>query len=320
MDLEISPLNFDAKFDSLEVFDSGDITFFKFKNVLFGNSSNPEEVRILKGTYVPIVPTPHYFHFLKESLGSYLHYKKNVNSRCKVLWLDLDWNPTAYHNAQKPIQETLEILTEGSSHLVFMPLSSLEKKESSPVMFEEMVIGYDPGIILTSMFPRFDQFKHHNNDLVRDFFKDMLIKDLSMPSKIYISRREVSKYLHDNKDLENISRYNPKYVEDALEDYFKESGYTIINLSGMSIRDQIKYFYNAEHVAGLLGAGIWNGIFSDNGCKFFVIRTHAWFNHEYDIDINSVIDAEYKLVDIFDRLNYNEVYQEVSSLHKSYNI
>jgi hypothetical protein len=317
MDLEISPINFGAKFDSLEVFDSGDITFFKFKNVIFGNPDRFDEVRVLKGSYVPIVPTPHYFHFIKESLGTYLHYKK-INKEAKVLWVDLKWNPTEYHNAQKPIQETLKMLTAGQAQLVFMPIQSLESKDSSPVMLEEMIVGYDPGIILTTMFPRFNQFKHHNNDLVRDFFSSFLIKDSAMPSSIYISRREVSESLAKNNDLDNISRYNPKYVEDALEDYFIESGYTVINLSGMSMQDQIKYFYNAKKVAGLLGAGIWNGIFSDNGCKFFVIKTHSWFDHDYDIDIRSVIDADYNLVEIFNKLNYEEVYQEISRLHKPY--
>lgn len=318
MDLEISPINFGAKFESLEVFDSEDITFFKFKNVIFGNSDRFDNVRVLKGSYVTIVPTPHYFHFIKESLGTYLHYKQRVNKEAKVLWVDLKWDPTEYHNAQKPIQETLKMLTEGHTQLVFMPIHSLENRDSSPLMIEEMVVGYDPGIVLTSMFPRFDQFKHHNNDLVRDFFSNMLIKDSSMPSKIYISRKEVSQALAKNNDLNNISRYNPEYVEDALEDYFVESGYTIINLSGMSIQDQIKYFYNATEIAGLLGAGIWNGIFADNGCKFFVIKTHDWFDHDYDIDIKSVIDADYKLVEIFNKLNYEEVYQEISKLHMSY--
>lgn len=317
MDLEISPINFGAKFDSLEVFDSGDITFFKFKNVIFGNPDRFDEVRVLKGSYVPIVPTPHYFHFIKESLGTYLHYKK-INKEAKVLWVDLKWNPTEYHNAQKPIQETLKMLTDSQTNLVFMPIQALESRESSPVMLEEMIVGYDPGIILTTMFPRFDQFKHHNNDLVRDFFSRFLIKDSAMPSRIYISRREVSESLSKNNDLDNISRYNPKYVEDALEDYFIKAGYTIINLSGMSIQDQIKYFYNAKEIAGLLGAGIWNGVFADNGCKFFVIKTHDWFDHAYDIDIKSVIDAEYVLVEIFNKLNYQEVYQEISRLHESY--
>lgn len=320
MDLEIRPLNFNAKFEDMEVFDDGDITFYKFKNVVYGSVDKPERIRVFKGSYVPIVPSPHYFHFIKEGLGTYLHYKKHININAKVLWVDLKWDPTEYHNAQKPIQETLEILTDSGDSIVFMPMNVLEDKnnEFSPVMFEEVIIGYDPAVLVTTLFPRFDQFKHHNNDLVRDFFSKFLIKDESMPKKIYISRREVSEVLAKNDDKDNVSRYNEKYIEDAIEDFYNNLGYKSINLSGMSIKDQIKYFYNASSVAGLLGAGIWNGIFADNGTEFFVLKTHKWFHHEYDKDISSVINSKYRVIELYDKVDYNDVYSSLLKAHASY--
>lgn len=320
MDIEVKPLNLGARFESMEVFDDGDITFYKFKNVLYGKVDKIERVRILKGSYVPIVPGPHYFHFIKEGLGTYLHYKKYVDNNSKALWVDLKWDPTEYHNAQLPIQQTLEMLTQNGHNLTFVPALVLENSGDtfSPMLFEEIVIGYDPSIMVTSLFPRFDQFKHHNNDLVRDFFSSFLIKDKSMPEKIYISRREVSEILEKNNDKGNISRYNEKYIEDAIEDFYNNLGYVSISLSGMSISDQIKYFYNAKSVAGLLGAGIWNGIFSDNETEFYVLKTHSWFHHDYDQDIARVIDCKYNLIELYDKVDYQDVYNSLLKAHESY--
>ena len=75
-----------------------------------------------------------------------------------------------------------------------------------------------------------------------------MLKDTAYPKKVYVSRRSVSKYL-DNHDMKNhISRYNEKHVEDALEDFFVQKGYHVIDFSGMPIQEQIMYMYNVNPI------------------------------------------------------------------------
>ena len=56
-----------------------------------------------------------------------------------------------------------------------------------------------------------------------------------------------------------------------------------------------------------MGAGTWNGIFCDNGVKYYCLQTHMWFLHEYNKDIEGVIDFEYRLIKIEDLSSYDSV-------------
>jgi capsular polysaccharide biosynthesis protein len=139
-----------------------------------------------------------------------------------------------------------------------------------------------------------------------------MVKDSSYPKKVYVSRRSVSDYLDKHNIKNHISRYNEDHVENALEDFFVQKGYEVINFSGMPIQQQIMYMYNATHVSGLMGANTWNSIFCDNGVKHYCLQTHMWFNHEYNKDMEKVIDFDYQLVKIHNVETYESVVKELS--------
>lgn len=311
MDSEINFLKPGVSYKTINTYDHGDNTIYEFDTVRYGNTNNENIVRKLKGVYLPIVPTPHHFHFLKEYVGSFLYYREHINKEAKVLWLDVNWSSQDFHDNHEPIQKTLELLSEKNIPIIFINFDLLQ---SSSIEFEKVAIIYDTAtFIVSTQFPYFDQFKHTNNKEVRNFFSSCMVKDSSYPKKVYISRRQVSEYL-EKKDLKNhISRYNEKHVEDALEDFFISKGYQTIDFSGMKLQEQIMYMYNATHVAGLMGAGTWNGIFCDNGVKYYCLQTHMWFLHEYNKDIESVIDVDYKLIKIENTESYDHVMESLKS-------
>ena len=311
MDAEINFLKTGVTYSSLSTYDHGDNTIYEFSNVRYARTDNEFKIRKIKGTYLPMVPAPHYFHFIKEYLGSFLYYKKHINNTAKVLWIDLEWDGDEFHNTQEPIQKILEMLSEQNIPIVFINLDDLFK---SNIEIEKIAVIYDTAtFVVSTEFPPFDQFKHTNNVEVREFLKPLMVKDSTYPKKVYISRRQVSNVLEKNNKKQHISRYNQPHVENALEDFFTKKGYVVLDFSGMSLQKQIMYMYNATHVAGLMGAGTWNGIFCDNNVRYFCLQTHMWFNHEYDKDIKSVIETDYTLVRIYDTSSYISVTKELNS-------
>ena len=309
-DTEINFLKPGITYKHVRSFDHEENTIYEFDNVRYATTNEETRIRKLKGTYLPIVPTPHYFHFLKEYLGSFLYYREHIDPNVKVLWINLHWKGQDYHDTHEPIQKTLELLSEKNIPIVFLSLDSILNNN---IEFEKVAVIYDTATFFVSTeFPHFDQFKHTNNEQVREFFKEFMIKDSSYPKKVYVSRRSVSNYL-DKHDMKNhISRYNEEHVENALEDFFVQKGYHVINFSGMPIKEQIMYMYNATHVSGLMGANTWNSIFCDNGVKHYCLQTHMWFNHEYNKDIERVIDFHYQLVKIYNVESYESVIKQLS--------
>lgn len=307
---EIDFLPLDISYQSIFSYDHDKNTIFEFNVVRYTNTTKEEKIRKLKGTYLPIVPINHNFHFLKEYLGSFLYYRKHINKNAKIIWINTNIETLDYHNNNKPIQKVLEMLSEQNVPMIFLHIDDFKKNN---LEFEKIAIIYDPyPAIVSTQFPPFDQFKHTNNKEVREFFIKFLKKDLFYPKKIYVSRKNVSKYLK-NKNLKNhISRYNEEHIENAIEDFFIQKEYSIIDFSGMEMEEQIKYMYNATHVAGIMGAGTWNGIFCDNGVKYFCIKTHMWFQHDYNKDMESVIDLDYKLIEIYKKETYGSVINELN--------
>lgn len=309
MDTEIEFLRPGVTYSSLRTYDHGENTIYEFDNVRYATTSEDIKIRKLKGTYLPIVPAPHYFHFLKEYLGSFLYYREHINKNAKVLWINLHWSGDEFHNSHEPIQKTLEMLSDKNIPIVFVHLEDMLKNN---IEFEKVAVIYDTSAFFVSdQFPPVDQFKHTNNEQVREFFKEFMVKDPIYPKKVYVSRRNVSKFLGEHNLKSHISRYNEDFVEDALEDFFVKRGYKVIVFSGMPIKEQIMHMYNATHVAGLMGAGTWNGIFCDNGVRYFCLQTHMWFLHEYNKDMERVINLNYSLIKINDVSSYKSVTKEL---------
>jgi hypothetical protein len=108
-------------------------------------------------------------------------------------------------------------------------------------------------------------------------------------------------------------RWNEPWVEDAIEDYFMSQGYAVVQPSGISMQDQIRLFYNAEHVAGLLGTAFYNGIFSKPGTQFTAIRTTPAYWYNFEGDIHSVIDTPFSYINLYNKVSYPQVQMMLKS-------
>ena len=84
------------------------------------------------------------------------------------------------------------------------------------------------------------------------FINNLDLKDKSYPKKIYIDRSDASP---------NIQKFRQIINETEVEKETLKEGYKSIILGNLSFQDQIKYFYNAEKIIGLHGAGFANLVF-----------------------------------------------------------
>lgn len=97
------------------------------------------------------------------------------------------------------------------------------------------------------------------------------------PEKIYISRRT---WLHNN--FENIgTNYTERrrcMNEDEVVELFKSHGYEEIFCENMSMKDKIGLFNSAKYVAGPIGGGMCNVIFSPSETKVISINSPLFFD------------------------------------------
>jgi len=97
------------------------------------------------------------------------------------------------------------------------------------------------------------------------------------PEKIYISRRT---WLHNN--LENIgTNYTERrrcVNEDEVAELFKSYGYEEVFCENMTMREKIGLFNSAKYVAGPIGGGMCNVIFSPPETKVISINSPLFFD------------------------------------------
>lgn len=112
--------------------------------------------------------------------------------------------------------------------------------------------------------------------LIRKRFKNFVTKKES-PKKIYIDRSDANKKYREyvNKDPNLRQRYFIK--EYLVRDYFVKNGYTPIIMTEYGYIDQLNFYYNATHVAGMCGTGMLNGFISDKNTKLIQI----YVDHDY---------------------------------------
>lgn len=100
-----------------------------------------------------------------------------------------------------------------------------------------------------------------------DVLKNHYYKIGDYPEKIYISRRDTT-----NRKILN---------EPLIEEMFKNRGYEVITLAGLSLSDQINYFAHAKKIVGAHGAGLTNICFSEPGTKLLEIQMPNYLNWCY---------------------------------------
>ena len=108
------------------------------------------------------------------------------------------------------------------------------------------------------------------------------------PEKMYVSRRDATeRYKNlikdgETSDTKSINEARERnYDETNLENYFIAKGYEPVCLEGMPYREQMNYFYNAKKIAGLVGSGFCNLIFSRPDVELIELHVSATFEFSY---------------------------------------
>jgi len=108
--------------------------------------------------------------------------------------------------------------------------------------------------------------------------------------KIFISRADSSKRFNQHEPL--------------LHKYFIAKGYSIIELSNLSVNEQIKIFQNITHVAGFHGAGFVNLVWSLKKVKVLEIFSDQHYNSCY-FSLSYAMGHEYANIDIEEFIKTN---------------
>lgn len=303
MNYEKINFKYQAQWDHFEVIQDNNTPIYYFKNLKIGNFFGQELA--LSGKYFLIANVDQYFHFLKEYFGSYLYIKNNIYPDINYLYIN--------NKMEKDIYDTQfvnPVIDSVIKYIKSNPGNSIDEKvlKNDYLLISDFYMTFDHGQALIT----YSKYFKHNGmpDLIKElrkFYSYAMIEDKSRPKKIFITRR-LSSSSQDNlikMARSRVFRYYDKHINDALEDFFKDLGYDIIELSGMNIEDQVKYFYNATHVAGPLGTGFFNGIFSRSGTKFISVNRNPRYFFDFEGEIKSVIDCEFYYNQLEEHPDYN---------------
>jgi hypothetical protein len=317
MDLEFKPFRPQVKFDNAYAYDIEENTIFVFENLNINRGGEKPYIHLEEEWMVTTLPHD-YFHFLKEYFGSFLFYKKHVNPDIKTLVIDLNYKASGYHDTSKVNLNLFARFAKESKDIKYIEVTDFWQ---SNVLIDKLILLYDGSqAIINQTFPYFDQEKTGNVKVLREYMQELMKEDKTKPKKIFISRRLVSEYLERTNQKNHISRYNPEWMENATEDFFRNNGYEIIELSGMSLEDQISYFYNADYIAGAIGNGMINSIFAKPETQFTYLKIHKWFHYPYHNDASKVFDIKYNIVELYDLNDYEETINLLKEKTKNLNI
>jgi capsular polysaccharide biosynthesis protein len=85
----------------------------------------------------------------------------------------------------------------------------------------------------------------------------------------------------------------------------------------MTIPEQVNFFYNASHVAGLLGTAFYNGIFSRQWTKFTAVRVTPSYWYDFEGDIQSVVNVKFDYANVYEHVDTEQVREFLTQTLKS---
>lgn len=198
-----------------------------------------------------------YYHFIYDTLPYLYSYfdEKKINPDLKLLVSP----PEGKDNLYPFVWECLELIGIVPKDVVFL---------NQETLYNTVVVGSSlthNGLSNTPPHSR-----------VFDIINRMK-GECQGPEKIYISRRT---WLHNN--FENIgTNYTERrrcMNEDEVAELFKSHGYEEVFCENMTMKDKIGLFNSAKYVAGPIGGGMCNVIFSPPETKVISINSPLFFD------------------------------------------
>lgn len=287
---------------------------YSFKDFYFGEGKE----FILKGKWFLMPKGYHYHHFIKEMLAPFLYYKNNIDDSIKILWIEQE--------IPSPTGQNMELVNSELKDLLFdfgIEIFNIEDLHKNKLIVDELItFGVGPRFLRIDNFIKYYSFPNtgyyhfsEGNVELRKFFSPYMIDDPSKPKKIFATRKDANLSLKEkNREQDFTNRYENEEFLNALEDYFIQNDYKIITLSGMSIFEQISYFYNAEKVAGSPGSNLCNLIYSKPDVSLIQVIHFNNYSYPWEKEFDSVISPNYKYIDVVGCLEYNDTMEKLKKV------
>ena len=272
--------------------------------------------KILKGKTFVAPLSRKYWHFLHESLAQYEVLKKRIPD-LKIYFVDFHGlaardgfedsstafckglaefylDPNEFSNIFKDLDVQYRI---PASNLLFeeayfisdyehlVPPTAWEHTGFTPPWYREDIdwvgdhwVGPDGR----------DAWIKEGVQLLRERLITSVRESEDYPEKMYVSRRDATERYRnlikdgETSDTKSINEARERnYDETNLENYFIAKGYEPVCLEGMPYREQMNYFHNAKKIAGLVGSGFCNLIFSRPDVELIELHVSATFEFSY---------------------------------------
>lgn len=250
-----------------------------------------------------------YYHFLYDSIP-YLYYYKELQQSYPNIKLLINTSHTSKYSLPLFVKETLELLD--IKNIVF------PRKNT---MYKNMYVGTSFTHGGQSNDAPSEQCYSIWNSMIPTIYKET-------PKKIYVSRRsQLSK--HPENIGTNYTQRRKCVNEDALVQLLKEHGFVELLCEDLSMEEKILYFRNATHIAGFIGGGMANCIFSNNQTRVLCFETPTFldvntrFTHSMNhtrvsyIKCTTHIPHEGKYT-LYTRVKYNNIIGEIEDYSSGY--
>lgn len=103
----------------------------------------------------------------------------------------------------------------------------------------------------------------HMNAVYRHLTKSLAVRSDERPRKVYVSRQSLPG---------DARRFN----ETEIRDVFERLGFDSIAPEAMSFEDQLSLYANTTHLAGPVGSGMHNAVFTPPGAKALIVAPNSF--------------------------------------------
>jgi hypothetical protein len=127
------------------------------------------------------------------------------------------------------------------------------------------------------------------------FLKKLKDVNIETPKKIFLSRKDANERYKEKGLGPSFDRYCSDEINEVIEEFFISKGYHSIILEGMGYLEQLNYFKNATHIAGVIGSSFCQTLV----CNPSAIVSQIMVNKRYDFTYQFISEmAGYYLNDI----------------------
>jgi hypothetical protein len=148
------------------------------------------------------------------------------------------------------------------------------------------------------------------------FLKKLKENTTETPKKIFLSRKDANGRYKERGLSPTFDRHCSDEVDETIEDFFVSKGYYPIVLEGMGYLEQLNYFKNATHIAGIVGSAFCQTLV----CNPSAVVSQIMVNKRYDFTYQFISEmVGYHLNDIDLRTVYPNLDKIKLTLETKYN-